>query len=53
VTSSASTPLTPPLLTLPLSGKLLRIPYAAGIFLAASDDRRIRSKHVELSLLLQ
>jgi hypothetical protein len=50
---SASTRLTPPLLTPPLSSKLLRIPYAAGVILVAPVDGPIRPKHVELSLLLQ
>jgi hypothetical protein len=49
----ASTRLTPPLLTPPLSSKLLRIPYAAGVILVAPDDGRILPKHVELSLLPQ
>jgi hypothetical protein len=53
VAPSASTRLTPPLLTPPLSSKLLIIPYAAGVILVAPDDGRIRPKHVELSLLLQ
>jgi hypothetical protein len=53
VASSASTSLTPPQLTPPLSSKLLRIPYAAGVILVAPDDGRIRPKRVELSLLLQ
>jgi hypothetical protein len=53
VASSASTHLTPLLLTPPLSSKLLRIPYAAGVILVAPDDGHILPKHVELSLLLQ
>jgi hypothetical protein len=51
--TSASTRLTPTLLTPPLSSKLLRIPYTAGIILVAPDDGRMHPKHVELSLLLQ
>jgi hypothetical protein len=39
--------------TLPLSSKLLRITYAAGVILVAPDDGHIGPKHVELSLLLQ
>jgi hypothetical protein len=53
VASSASTRLTPPLLTLPISSKLLTIPYAAVVILVAPDDGRIRPKHVQLSHLLQ
>jgi hypothetical protein len=53
VASSASTRLTPPLITPPLSRKLLRIPYAAGVILVVPDDGRIRPKHIELSLPLK
>jgi hypothetical protein len=53
VDAEEATSLTPPLLTPPLSSKLLRIPYAASVILVAPDDGHIRPKHVELSLLLQ
>jgi hypothetical protein len=41
------------LLTPPLSSKLLRIPYAAGVILVTPDDVRIRPKHVEISQFLR
>jgi hypothetical protein len=36
--------------TSPLSSKLLRIPYAAGVILVAPDDGCMRPKYVDLSL---